>query len=45
MLNNPIIPVDIVLAPEWWNRHTGISFDRDFFFYPARRVVDDEAYM
>ena len=32
------IPVDIVLAPEWWNKHTGITFDRDFFFHPLKRV-------
>ncbi|HDR67839.1 MAG TPA: hypothetical protein ENN61_02185 [Bacteroidaceae bacterium] len=32
------LPVDIVLAPEWWYKHTGITFDRDFFFHPARRV-------
>ncbi len=31
-------PVDIVFAPEWWHTHTGISFDRDFFYHPARRV-------
>lgn len=31
-------PVDIVLAPEWWHRHAEITFDRDFFFHPARRV-------
>jgi hypothetical protein len=35
---NPAYPVDIVLAPEWWHRHTGITFDRDFFYHPARRV-------
>ncbi len=32
------LPVDIVLSPSWWFRHTGISFDRDFFFHPVRRV-------
>ncbi|MBN2698742.1 MAG: hypothetical protein JXR52_07945 [Bacteroidales bacterium] len=32
------LPVDIVLAPEWWHKNTGITFDRDFFFHPARRV-------
>jgi len=31
-------PVEIVLAPEWWHAHAGISFDRDFFFHPAKRV-------
>ena len=33
-----ILPVDIVLAPSWWFRHAGITFDRDFFFHPLRRV-------
>ena len=41
-LTNEILPVDIVLAPEWWNKHTGISFDRDFFFHPARRVEAEQ---
>ena len=39
-----LYPVDIVLAPEWWHRHAGISFDRDFFFHPARRI-EEEAQM
>ena len=37
-LQNPMLPVDIVLHPSWWYRHEGISFDEDFFFHPARRV-------
>jgi len=37
-----IIPVDIVLAPEWWNKHTGITFDRDFFFHPLKRVESEQ---
>lgn len=32
------IPVDIVLSPEWWYTHEGITFDRDFFFHPLKRV-------
>ena len=24
LLNNAMLPVDIVLAPEWWHRHAGI---------------------
>ena len=40
--NHAHYPVDIVLAPEWWHRHTGISFDRDFFFHPVRRVEAEE---
>lgn len=42
LLGKKILPVDIVLAPEWWNKNTGITFDRDFFFHPARRVEDEQ---
>ena len=38
MLGNRMLPVDVVLAPAWWNRHEGITFDADFFFHPAKRV-------
>jgi hypothetical protein len=41
-LGDKILPVDIVLAPEWWNKHEGISFDRDFFFHPSRRVEEEQ---
>jgi len=36
--NSPLLPVEIVLAPDWWHTHAGITFDRDFFFHPLRRV-------
>jgi len=36
------IPVDIVLAPEWWYKNTGITFDRDFFFHPLKRVESEK---
>lgn len=38
LLQNEMLPVDIVLSPAWWYRHEGITFDEDFFFHPARRV-------
>ena len=38
MLQNAMLPVDIVLAPAWWHRHEGITFDADFFYHPRRRV-------
>ena len=38
ILNNPPIPMDIVLGPAWWYKHEGITFDEDFFFHPAKRV-------
>jgi hypothetical protein len=37
-LPSPMLPVDIVLAPAWWHRHEGLSFDEDFFYHPAKRV-------
>jgi hypothetical protein len=42
LLGEQILPVDIVLAPEWWYKHEGISFDRDFFFHPVRRLEDEQ---
>ncbi len=36
------LPVDIVLAPEWWYKNTGITFDRDFFFHPLNRVESEQ---
>ena len=40
-MKNPLLPVDIVFHPSWWHRHTGIVFDEDFFYHPARRVEDE----
>jgi len=40
-LADTLLPVEVVFAPEWWHRHAGICFDRDFFFHPARRVEDE----
>ncbi len=36
--NFPKLPVDIVLAPEWWFHNEKITFDEDFFYHPKRRV-------
>jgi hypothetical protein len=36
--NAGMLPVDIVLAPEWWYKHENIVFDSDFFFNPLKRV-------
>lgn len=38
VLHNDILPVEVVFHPSWWNRHAGLTFDRDFFYHPARRV-------
>ena len=32
------LPVEIVLHPSWWHKHTGMIFDEDFFFHPSKRV-------
>lgn len=37
-LGNKMLPVDIVLAPEWWYKNEKITFDCDFFFHPLKRV-------
>ena len=37
-LENPMLPVEIVLGPAWWYHHEGITFDEDFFYHPTRRV-------
>ena len=42
MKTKQLLPVDIVLAPEWWNKHTGITFDHDFFFHPLKRVEAEQ---
>ncbi|HUW19130.1 MAG TPA: uroporphyrinogen decarboxylase family protein [Sedimentisphaerales bacterium] len=36
--NNPMLPVDVVLAPAWWFHNEGLTFDEDFFYDPVRRV-------
>jgi hypothetical protein len=33
-----LLPVEIVLAPDWWHAHAGVCFDQDYFFHPVRRV-------
>ena len=43
LMPEDMLPVDIVLSPAWWYRHTGITFDEDFFFHPARRVEAEAA--
>ncbi len=42
LLPENFIPVDIVLSPSWWFKHAGITFDRDFFFHPLRRVEAEQ---
>jgi len=40
--NPPLLPVEIVLAPDWWHAHGGIDFDPDFFFHPRRRIEAEQ---
>ncbi len=42
LLGNFSLPVDIVLAPEWWNKNEKITFDRDFFYHPLKRVEAEQ---
>jgi len=42
LVGQQILPVDIVLAPEWWNKNEGICFDPDFFFHPSKRVEAEQ---
>ena len=39
--HNCNLPADIVFHPSWWNKHTGITFDEDYFYHPVRRVEDE----
>jgi hypothetical protein len=42
MLGNEMLPVEIVLHPSWWFQHEGITFDRDFYFHPQKRVEAEQ---
>ena len=35
------LPVEIVFHPNWWHHEVGLSFDRDHYFNPDRRVDDE----
>ena len=41
-LGNDMLPVDIVLLPEWWNKNEAITFDRDYFYHPLKRVEEEQ---
>ena len=36
------LPVDVVFHPNWWHQNYGLSFDRDFFYDPERRVWQEQ---
>ncbi len=35
------LPVEVVFHPSWWYKHTGMTFDKDFFFNPKKRVESE----
>jgi len=41
VMEKPILPVDIVFHPSWWNAHAGMTFDEDFFYHPKKRVESE----
>ncbi len=41
-INNSLLPAEIVLHPSWWFKNTGITFDKDFFYHPAKRVEAEQ---
>ena len=38
-----LIPVEVIFNPNWWNRHSGISFDQSFYFDKGIRIQNDLA--
>lgn len=40
-LKEALLPVEIVFHPSWWFKHTGITFDEDFFYNPLKRVESE----
>ena len=41
-MSEPYLPVDVVFHPNWWHKNYGLSFDRDFFYNPERRVGQEQ---
>ncbi len=41
ILKSSLMPVEVIFNPNWWNKNCGITFDKDFFFNPKRRVEDE----
>ena len=41
MIKSDPLPVEIVLAPQWWFHNEAITFDEDFFYHPAKRVESE----
>ena len=41
IIKSDLIPAEIVFHPSWWHRHTGITFDEDFFYHPQKRIESE----
>jgi len=41
-MQEPYLPTDVVFHPNWWHKNYGLTFDRDFFYDPARRVDQEQ---
>lgn len=41
-INGDILPVEVVFHPSWWFKNTGITFDKDFFYHPLKRVESEK---
>ena len=41
-LKADILPVEVIFHPSWWFKHTGITFDEDFFYDPLKRVESEK---
>jgi uroporphyrinogen-III decarboxylase len=37
----PVIPVELVFNPNWWNKTAGIRFDQAFYLDPQTRIEND----
>lgn len=42
VFENNILLAEVVFHPSWYFKHCGITFDRDFFFHPAKRVEAEQ---
>lgn len=42
ILQEDILPAEVVFHPSWWFKHTGITFDQDFFYHPLKRVESEK---
>ena len=40
--SEPYLPADVVFHPNWWNKNYNLTFDRDFFYDPKRRVWQEQ---